>query len=200
MLSQSSIFSSEKELLHKIAGGDETAFKYLYEKYSDRIYSLSVILTHSEYMAEEIIQDVFCILWKNRRELPEIDYINSYIRKVTANVACNYLRRLTTEKIILRSILNETSQISESCEHSVINSEIQKIVEKAICNLPPQQRRVYILSRHQGLKQEEVAKRMGISVYTVKEYMKYAVISIRKFVQNHIELSIILSAHLFSQN
>jgi RNA polymerase sigma-70 factor (ECF subfamily) len=119
------------------------------------------------------------------------------MRTIAANIACNYMKRLTTEKLILRSIYNESTQTSESGENIVINKEIHEIMEKAIQNLPPQQRKVYILSRYEGLKQEEIAKKMQISLYTVKEYMKYAVISIRKFVYNKIELSIILAAQLF---
>ncbi|OFY38582.1 MAG: hypothetical protein A2X18_06515 [Bacteroidetes bacterium GWF2_40_14] len=188
---------SENELLRKVAGGDEASFKYLFEKYSDKIFSMSMNITHSEYISEEITQDVFCILWQNRRELEGICYINSYMRTIAANVACNYMKRLTTEKLILRSIYNESTQTTESVENIVINKEIHEIMEKAIQNLPPQQRKVYILSRYEGLKQEEIAKKMKISLYTVKEYMKYAVISIRKFVDNKIELSIILAAQLF---
>ena len=196
MLSDKSILS-ENELLHKIAGGDEASFKFLFEKYSDKIFSMAMNITHSEYISEEITQDVFCILWQNRRDLKEISYINSYMRTIAANVACNYMRRLTKEKLILRSIYNDSQQTNESVENTIINKEIHEIMEKAVQNLPPQQRKVYILSRYEGLKQEEIAEKMKISVYTVKEYMKYAVISIRKFVDNKIELSIILAAQIF---
>jgi len=188
---------SEKELLRKVAGGDDRSFRFVFDKYRNKIYSLSMYVTHSEYISEEITQEVFCKIWNNRADLEKIDFFNSYLRTIAVNTACNYLKRLANEKVILKRITDESEVSSDSTENTVLYNDYQAILEQAIMKLSPQQRKVYLLSRHKGLKQEEIAKRMNLSVYTVKEHMKNALRSIRKSLGEKIELTILAAAQIF---
>jgi len=191
---------TEKELLLQVASGDAESFKYLFEKYKNKIYSMSMYITRSEYISEEITQEAFYKVWQHREELGKIEFFNSYLRTIVANVAYNYLKRIANEKFILKSISKQSSGISNSTENTVLFNDYQAILDQAIQKLPPQQKKVYILSRQEGLKQEEIAKRMNISIYTVKEYLKCALISISKFVDKKLELSIIAAAQIFFNN
>jgi len=187
----------EKELLFKVAEGDEDSFRILFDKYRNKIYSLSMYLTHSEYISEEITQEVFMKIWVNRKQLEGVEYFNAYLRTIASHVASNYLKRLANEKIILQKISNETEPSSETTDNTIIYNEYQAILEQAIQSLPPQQKKVYILSRHEGLKQDDIAKMMNLSPYTVKEYMKNALQTIRKFVGGRIELAIVVAIQVF---
>lgn len=187
----------EKELLFKVAEGDEESFRYLFDKYRNKIYSLSMYLTHSEYISEEITQEVFMKIWVNRKQLEGVEFFNAYLRTIASHVASNYLKRLANEKIILQKIANETERSRETTDNTVIYNEYQAILEQAIQSLPPQQKKVYILSRHEGLKQDDIAKMMNLSPYTVKEYMKNALQTVRKFVGVRIELSIAVAIQVF---
>ncbi|HBZ24751.1 MAG TPA: hypothetical protein DEO54_00745 [Rikenellaceae bacterium] len=191
---------TEKELLQEVAGGDAESFKYLFDKYKNKIYSMSMYITHSEYVSEEITQEVFYKVWQHKAELGKIEFFNSYLRTIVTNVAYNYLKRLANEKFILKSLSRESAESSNSTEHTVLFNDYQAILEQAIQKLPPQQKRVYILSRQEGLKQEEIAKKMNISIHTVKEHMKSAITSVRKFVDNKIQYSIIAAAQIFFNN
>jgi len=191
---------TEKELLLEVASGDPESFKYLFDKYKNKIYSMSMYITRSEYISEEITQEAFYKVWQHREKLGKIEYFNSYLRTIVTNVAYNYLKRLANEKFILKSISKESAGSSNSTEHTVLFNDYQAILEQAIQKLPPQQKRVYILSRQEGLKQEEIAKKMNISINTVKEYLKSATISVRKFVDNKIQFSIIAAAQIFFNN
>jgi len=187
----------EKELLFKVAEGDEDSFRFLFDKYRNKIYSLSMYLTHSEYISEEITQEVFMKIWLNRKQLEGVEFFNAYLRTIASHVASNYLKRLANEKIILQKIANETERSSETTDNTIIYNEYQAILEQAIQSLPPQQKKVYILSRHEGLKQDDIAKMMNLSPYTVKEYMKNALQTIRKFVGGKIELAIVVAIQVF---
>ena len=187
----------EKELLFKVADGDEDSFRYLFDKYRNKIYSLSMYLTHSEYISEEITQEVFMKIWVNRKQLEGVEFFNAYLRTIASHVASNYLKRLANEKIILQKIANESEHSSETTDNTIIYNEYQAILEQAIQSLPPQQKKVYILSRHEGLKLDDIAKMMNLSPYTVKEYMKNALHTIRKFVGGRIELAIIIAIQIF---
>lgn len=187
----------EKDLLLKVSNGDEDSFRYLFDKYRNKIYSLSMYLTRSEFISEEITQEVFMKIWLNRKQLGVVEYFNAYLRTIASHVASNYLKRLANEKIILQKIAHESLRSSETTDDTIIYNEYQAILEQAIQNLPPQQKKVYLLSRHEGLKQADIAKKMNLSPHTVKEYMKNATLSIRKFAAGRIELAIIVAFQIY---
>ena len=74
------------------------------------------------------------------------------------------------------------------------------LLDEAIDHLPPQQQKVYLLSRHKRLKYDEIATQMGLSRETVKKYLQGATHSITNFVQSNIDVSaiVILSLIFFS--
>jgi len=187
----------EKELLLKVAKGDEGSFRILFDRYKNKIYSLSMYLTHSEFISEEITQEVFMKIWVMREQLEDVEFFNAYLRTIASHTASNYLKRLANEKVILQKIANERLHISEATEETIIYNEYQAILELAIQKLPPQQKKVYLLSQHEGIKQDEIARMMNLSPYTVKEYMKNALSSIRKFVGERIELTVIIAINIF---
>lgn len=196
-MSSTSPKSAEKILLEKAANGDEESFRFLYDRYRNKIYSLSMYLTHSEYISEEITQEVFFRIWENRAKLAGIDFFVSYLKTIASNIAFNYLKRIANEKIVLKGILNEMEGYENSTENTIGFNEYQSILHKAIMNLPPQQRKVYILNRLKGVKMDDIAVEMNLSPYTVREYIKTATQSVRRYVGEKIEFTIIIAIQLF---
>lgn len=187
----------ERELLRSMAKGDEGAFRLLFDHYRQRIYNFGMHLTHSEIMAEEMVQDVFMQTWVNRANLGELDHFNAWLRKVAKNIGSNYLRNLATEKLALGRFATNTKSSNRSTEETIAEREYDQILQQAILRLPPQQQKVYRLSRMEGMKQEEIAKAMEISTYTVKEYMKLALRSIRKSFEDNIDVAMTIAIALF---
>lgn len=190
------VIASEKEVLCRVADGDEGSFRLLFDAFRNRIFSFSMYLTKSQYMAEEITQEVFLRIWLNRRQLSGVQFFNAYLKTIAGNVASNYLKRLATERVVLHNIAMETDYVGDTTNNSVIYNEYQALLEKAIQRLPPQQKRVYLLSRHEGLKQDDIAKLMNLSPYTVKEYMKCALQSIRKSLGGSIDLAVVVALQI----
>lgn len=183
---------TEKRLLLKVAQGDETAFRLLFDQYRQRIYSLSMYLTRSEFLAEEITQDVFLKIWINREQLAEINYFNAYLRTIARNVANNYLKRMATEKLILQKIAEQSDTTAQTTSNEAVFREYQQRLEEAIRQLPPQQKTAYLLSRQLGMKQEEIAHKMGLSIYTVKEYIGKAIRSIHVYINKYIDMAVLV--------
>lgn len=182
---------NEKELLQQVAEGSETAFRTLFDKYCQKIYVLAMYLTHSDVLSEEIVQDVFMKVWNNREQLLEIDYFNSWVRTIARNTVLNYLRSLAREKLALNKLeLNENANTSSS-EDILIEKQYRQILEEAIRQLPPQQKKVYLLSRQSGLKNEDIARQLGISIHTTKEHLQRALYFIRSYLDDRIELVVI---------
>lgn len=187
---------NEQELLRLIAAGNELAFRQLFDHYSPKILALAKFLTHSEFLAEEITQEVFLKIWVKKEQLAGIEYFNAYLKTIAKHIASNYLRRMATERLILRKIVPGTPS-SDPTIDAVILKQYEEVLEKAIRQMPAQQRNVYMMSRLEGLKYEEIADRLCISHHTVKEHMKKALRFIRNYLDTHIDLMVSITLAIY---
>jgi RNA polymerase sigma-70 factor (ECF subfamily) len=191
-------FHTEKELLARVAGGDENAFREIYDRYRKRIYALGMHLTGSEIMAEEILQDVFVKTWTNRAKLPSIDYFNSWLRKVTQNTVYDYLRSLAVEQLGLERLSAQSPTSSpNTIENNVFAKELEGLLQQAIAQLPAQQQKVYLLHKKEEMTHDAIAKEMGLGVETVRSYMKLALRNVRQFIDARIELSVVIAIAIY---
>lgn len=181
----------EKVLLERVATGDGSAFRILFDTYANKIYSFALHLTRSQFLAEEITQDVFLRIWLNRNELTEIHFFYAYLKAASRNVAINYLKRMAQERLILNSMNSGSTETDYSIEQTIDSEECQQILNRAIHRLPPQQKKAYLLSRQEGLKYKEIASRMQISRHTVNEYMKKALNNLRNQLHRQFDLVIL---------
>ncbi len=142
----------EKDLLIMVSKGNRTAFYKIFERYKDKIYSFAIYLTRTDYMAEEITQDVFIKIWTTKERLPYVDSFNSYIMVIARNTASNYLKRQAFEQILLNKLAVKISSEQQWGEEIIDEDIILKIHEEAISKLPPQQRKVYTLHHIKKIK------------------------------------------------
>ncbi len=182
---------NEKETLVKAAEGNEAAFRILFDKYHQKIYSFAFHLTRSRLLAEEITQEVFLKIWLKRQELAGINFFYSYLKVVCRNVGLNYLDRIAREKVILKYIELNSTEEDHSTPNIILSNEYQRILDNVIDQLPEQQRKVFLLSRQDGLKYEEIAAELHISRHTVNEYMKKALLFIRNQLHRQLNLCLL---------
>ncbi len=164
----------DENLLAQIAGGDEHAFRILFNTYSSRIFGYALKLTKSQDLSEEIVQDVFMKIWISRSTINEIQNIEAYLITLTRNHTFNVLKRVAIEEIAKAKLSKKLEEAHHETEEAVNFHESQAILNNAIDRLPPQQRLVYSLCHEEGLKYEEVAQRLNISRLTVKTHMQQA--------------------------
>jgi RNA polymerase sigma-70 factor (family 1) len=178
----------EKDLLNKVALGNEKAFQIIFHLYRNKIFSYSFRLLQVESLAEEIVQDVFIKLWINRATIGNIENFGGYIRHITRNYAISALRKTAREMNAFNSKNQNWTEADLDTENDIIYRDTQKILIQAMDTLPPQQKLVYNLCKIDGLKQEEVAQRLNISVLTVKTHLKIANRSIRSYIRQHTDI------------
>lgn len=172
--------NEDKLLLLLIAQGDENAFRQLFDQYRDLIFSFSYHLTQSEIIAKDMVQDIFVKIWTNRQTLDQIESIRAWMLRLTRNHVLNGLKRKAHEEALLRNIHAGLKDQHHFTEDAVQYRELEKLLQQAIAQLPPQQQRCYLLSRDAGMKHDEIARIMGISAGTVKKHIMVAIQSIRK--------------------
>ncbi|SMC66412.1 RNA polymerase sigma factor [Pedobacter nyackensis] len=182
---------NERELLLKVEQGDETAFAELFFAYHNQLGQYVLMLTGSEEMTEEIVQDVFVKVWMNRAALLTINKFTSYLFILTRNYTLNCIRKRLNERkqqenynqsVLTDPILSEEDEL-------ILDPDYQSLVDKAVAQLPPQQQKVFIL-RQQGLKNPQIAEKMEISTDSVKKYQQWALKAVSEFVKSHAALSL----------
>ncbi|WP_256010337.1 RNA polymerase sigma factor [Desertivirga xinjiangensis] len=183
---------SDFELLQKIAAGDEHAFKLFYYKYNKTVYLYAYRILDSDLHAEELMQEVMLKIWMLGDELLGVNHLEDYLRTMCRNRCYNKLRQLRREASKNRAATDDWKDESNVTEETILLNEAKGLLEEAIAKLPAQQRKVYNLCQVQGLKYEEAARQLDISVLTVQSYMKIALRSIRANMRNHTGAVVIL--------
>ena len=176
----------EKKLLLKVAGGSESAFRQLFDQYHHQLGRYIFRITQSQELTEEIVQDIFLKVWLNRAALAQIQSFKAYLFVASKNQALNHLRNIAREQMLKNQWKEETAN-AISTEH-VSQDLYYQLLDEAINKLPPQQQKVYLLSRHQRLKYDEIAAELNLSRETVKSYLKLATTSITSYVTSHVDV------------
>lgn len=172
---------SEEEgmLLSRIAEGDEEAFASLFHTWRDRLYYFTLKITNSPQQAEDLVQDVFVKLWLQRSDLEGIYNFQAWIYRVIKNQAISDLRRMSLETTILAQLRKETVSKGQLADEQLLHKQLQQKLKEAIEKLPPRQKQIYSMIRIEGLKQEEIASRLNLSISTVQNHMTEALRKLR---------------------
>lgn len=164
----------DKHLLQQLRKGNKKAFEIIYVKYSKILGFFLVGYLKSLDDAEEVIQDTFLKVWENRQSIdPDLNFKN-YLLKISKHLFLNKLRRKNVEDNYRNSYIEICSEQDNSTEDGIILSDYENFYLKAINNLPPKRRDIFLLSRKQGLTYNEIAKTMNISHKTVEKQMSEA--------------------------
>jgi RNA polymerase sigma-70 factor (family 1) len=191
---------NEHEILNKVASGDTRAFTCLFDAYYKHLGQYVFRLTESIEAAEDIVQDVFVTIWSKRQDLLVIESFANYLFIITRNNTYRFLKEKASaharQQEWERQYKEELYLPGETTQEETIRIMIDKLVEK----LPPQQRKVYELSRIEHMKHSEIASMLCISAETVKKH----IMSANKFIKNGIAeknnllfLSFLMLCHLF---
>src|SRR5690606_11327661 len=179
--------NNEKDILLKISEGDQRAFTMLFDFYYQRLGHYIFVITESEEETEEIIQDVFIKVWEKRETLQDINSIKAYLFVLSKNRTLNHLRDKAKARMVEKKWCDENPEDSYFLESYSEQEEFYLIIQKAVSNLPPQQQKVYQLSRQENLKYDEIAAQMGLSKTTVKKHIQLALGFLKRNVKEQID-------------
>ena len=172
------------ELLSRMAEGDAGAFQTLFYQHWEKIFSIAVMYTKSEVLAEELVQDIFLKIWLHREKIRDQSNFQGYLFITARNHIYNKLR-VKSQETKFRQEIHTHCADSRAADDQLIMKQSQELIHRAVESLPPQQRKIFILSRYEGLTLEEIGTQMGISPLTARAHMRKALASLRIFLQQH---------------
>ena len=166
---------------HILLHGEE-GFKRIFESYYPRLLRFANEYVGDRYEAENILQNVFLTLWEKRTALRVDTNLNAYLLSLVKSQCLDFLKH---KKVTNRYLSNQMTvqqqemifnyyAISKFEPEQMDVESLELLVQKAIGELPEQCRKVFELSRYEGLKYKEIANRLGISVKTVETHISHA--------------------------
>lgn len=165
-----------KDLQNKIAvHNDQHAFAQLYISTMPYLLQFANSIIKNKELAEEIVSDVFIKIWQKRNSLPEVGNFKLYLYVSTKNTALNYLsRHFRKETISLDEMSLNVMTNPYNPEQLMITSEAVKKIDAEIQKLPNRCKIIFKLVKEDGLKYNDIAGLLNISVKTIDNQMAIA--------------------------
>ena len=182
-----------------VSAGDEKAFRQIYEQYWNRIYTMALLYFKSPVAAQDMVQEVFLKVWVNRSELPVLNSFGAWLHITARNLLISSLRKKATQYVWGMEDNATVADQEPSADERLAMKETAGLIRRAIEQLPPQQQKIYRMSREQGLKLTEVAAALDLSHNTVREHMSKALKNIRVYLLRHLEIGVILFQVILGQ-
>jgi RNA polymerase sigma-70 factor (ECF subfamily) len=134
---------------------------------------------HHGELVKDVVQEVFLKLWKNKENLQFGEQIHHYLFRATAHTAMNALR--FQKKIVRMDNVSAIDNLAASAStHEVGYTELELKVREAIDRLPPKCKAIYLLSRQEGMKYQQIADTLELSLKTVENQMGIALEKLRQ--------------------
>lgn len=173
----------ENRLLHLVAEGNQQAFAQIMQQYTRIIYPYLLYWLKHTHDAEEVLQDVFMLIWRNREKLAMMDNFSGYIYVIARNRTKSAIKEKLPETDDIQT--RHFDAIITNPDYSLEFKEMAKVVEDAVDALPARRREVFLLSRTENLTYEEIAVRLSISRSTVREHIVKALVFLRQYIREH---------------
>ncbi|MGX5817875.1 sigma-70 family RNA polymerase sigma factor [Chitinophaga lutea] len=173
--------SEEIKLVDALRKDSVEAFNALYRMYFSSVYANILRLVREPEAAQDILQEVFIRLWEKRHTLREGHAAGNWLFVVSYNRSVNYLRGDLRRRLQLESIAEMPAPADDDW---MVTSLQLDMLEKAIEQLPPQRKKVFLLCKVQGKTYAEAASELQISHYTVKEH----IVKASRFIHDYVRL------------
>ena len=171
----------DKELIRLLKKGDQEAFKTLYLKYIPKLKGFLNYYFGQSISTEDFIQETFIRIWEKRHNIDEAQSFNNYLFQAAKRLVYNNLRRRVKEsRFLLENKILSSHTISNPTEETFNLNELSLQLQQVVKTLPPSQQEIFMLSRDKGLKNEEIAKLLNISVRTVENQIYKALKNLKQ--------------------
>ncbi|MGB9835555.1 MAG: RNA polymerase sigma factor [Candidatus Saccharicenans sp.] len=155
-------------LVEKIKQGDKAAFMRLVERYQQKVFVVSYSLVRNREDALDLVQETFIRLYQKIHSYRPRENFQAWLMQIARNLSIDFLRKQMVRKEESLDALDLQREMAASSQSDPSRFNPGPMVQKAVSQLPPRQRDVFILLHYEDLKYEEIAQRLRISVGTVK--------------------------------
>jgi RNA polymerase sigma factor (sigma-70 family) len=180
---------NDQQLIACYLGGNERAFEELLNRHQQKIYTSIYLFVKEQSLAEDIFQEVFIKIIDTLRK-GKYNHEGKFLQwalRIAYNMCVDHFRRnkrrpqlSPTETFDIFDVLKSNDL---NAEQNIIRSQTHDKVRQLVDMLPPEQREVVILRHYADMSFKEISKLTSVSINTALGRMRYALINIRKMVE-----------------
>ncbi|MGJ4886466.1 MULTISPECIES: RNA polymerase sigma factor [unclassified Bradyrhizobium] len=180
---EAAIFDEDKDLLDRLATGEELAFRLLVERHIDRAYAIALRIVGNAADAEDVVQDTMLKVWTHRgRWQHGRAKFSTWLYRVVSNRCIDIRRKPRTENV---DVVPEVADGKPDAVSVIERAELSDLLEGAMQRLPEQQRIAVILSYHENMSNGEIAEVMDTTVAAVESLLKRGRQHLRDMLRRH---------------
>lgn len=168
-------FLNESDLIMALHSDSQDAFTHIYNMYVEILYTIAYKYLKDQDMAKDATQQIFLKLWELRHSISIEISIKNYLFTMTRNHILNEIRNNTSAMEKNYQIAQETSEFEEDITSRMEEDEVSKELYSCISSLPEQKRMVCLYKIRDGLSNQEIADKIGITIPTVKSHYTQAI-------------------------
>jgi RNA polymerase sigma-19 factor, ECF subfamily len=168
---------TEEITWRQIQQKDIRVFENYYKEHYKEFFLVSYKYVKTTALAQEIVNDVFVKIWEDAEKITIESSLKSYIYRSVINRSINALNKQKKELQNQRELAHLPEETYELKE--IETNELKVKLYKAIDALPEQCKKVFLMSRFDNMKQQEIADKLGISIKTVKNHITNALKQLR---------------------
>ncbi len=164
---------TDRELVEGCRRGEREAFRVLFEKYKDKIYSIALRFSGNEAAAMDIAQDTFLKLYGSIGDFRGDSLFSTWVYRLVVN-SCLDQKRKSWRTVPMADEFLAALRAPGDALHAVLRTEMSERVQRAVEKLPEEQRIVVVLRYTEGLAYEQIAEVIGCSMGTVASRLNRA--------------------------
>jgi len=172
--------TADTEITGRIRNGDKGQFELLFRSSYVSLVRYAKTLIKDHDTAEEIVQDLFFRLWQDREKLNIESSLNGYLFRSVHNKCLHYIEHLRVVERHAEEIAYQQTDTQESPSDILNYKELQEKIAKILERLPDRCGKIFTMSRFEGLKYNEIAEKLSVSIKTVEANMGRALKEFRK--------------------
>ncbi|MFO7655602.1 MAG: RNA polymerase sigma-70 factor [Bacteroidales bacterium] len=178
---------TDKDIFDRVKKGDMAAFESLFRKYYSYLCHYALKIVGDTDTAEEVIQDLFVGLWEKREELAIETSVKSYLFKSAYNKCLLILRHKSVTNRYEQYVREGEEPTEPDASEALNMKELSAVIDRTLEELPEKSRAIFSMSRFEGLKYHEIAKKLSLSVKTIESNMGKALKLFRKNIKTYLE-------------
>ncbi|TKG97010.1 RNA polymerase sigma-70 factor [Puteibacter caeruleilacunae] len=170
----------ERKYLAALKNGDTKSFDKLFSEYGKRLYHFSYGYLKSTEKAEDVVQEVFLRIWRNRHQLnPNLSF-KAYVFKIAYHHILELFEQNNRQQVYQHQLLEESFVFNDDTNERLNYQMLLEKVENLILKLPERQRQVLLKRRKEGISIKEIASQLDIAPKTVENHLTEALKNIKK--------------------
>jgi RNA polymerase sigma-70 factor (ECF subfamily) len=177
----------EKILVEKLKEeGSKNAFSAIFISYYRDLVLFATNYTHETESAEEIVQDVFVKIWEEHEVINIKVSLKSYLLTSVRNKCIDWIRQAKVRRKYKEECSYTLLTYDFNTDNYIINSELESLISEALNKLPPEVAKVYRMNRSEGLKYNEIAEKLNVSVRTIEDRISKALCLLRDVLHDYL--------------